>query len=240
MKKQSIILVLLLCFLIFVIIACDEFSTSVEPLIDEVEDYRLTSESQVDFLINGIHARFTDTYDYTGVLSGILADECIFDRRVPNATYPTFEELDDGDILLDNNSVDNLFEFLGELRFFADNLLERIGDIDFSDETLENKAYFYSNFYGGVARYFYATYFGLDETTGGGVINAGPFIPSADMYDLAVTKLTTALDYADASQAKLVNTLLARIYLYQNEYTDAATYAANGLIEGDAPYQALY
>ncbi len=239
MKKQSIILILLLSFLVFMT-ACDEFATSVDPLIDQVEDDRLTSEDQVNFLINGVHTEFTDVVEQIELISGLLADELIFDQRVPNATFPTFDNIDDGEILLTDNTVDGCFNALGQVRFFADNLIERIGNINFDDEALENKAYFYGYFYGGVARLFYAGYFGVDETTPGGVIDAGPFIPSDDMYDLAVAKFTTALTYADAYQTKVVNTLMARIYLNQNDYTNAATYAAAGLVDGDDPYQAKY
>jgi len=239
MKKQSIILVLLLSFLLF-ITACDEYATSVDPLIDQVEDERLTSEDQVNFVINGVHTEFTDVVEQIQLLSGLLADELIFDQRVPNATFPTFDNIDDGEILYTDNSIDGCFNALGQVRFFADNLVERVGSIDFSDNALMNKAYFYGYFYGGIARSFYAGYFAVDKTTPGGVIDAGPFIPQADMYDQAIAKLNLALDYADDYQTKLVNTLLARIYLNQNDYTNAAAYAADGLVEGDEPYQAKY
>ncbi len=243
MKKQSIIVVLLLSFLVF-ITACDEFATSVDPLIDQVEDERLTAESEINFVINGVHTEFTDVVEQVQLLSGLLADELIFDERVPNATFPTFRNIDNGEITLTDNSVDGCFLALGQLRFFADNLIERIGNIDFSDTDLEAKAYFYGYFYDGIARMFFAAYFGVDETTPGGVIDAGPFIPQADMYDLAVGKLNLALNYADdgSYQEKIVNTLLARIYLNQNDYTNAAAYAADGLdgLEGDEPYQAKY
>jgi len=239
MKKQSIILILLLSFLVFNT-ACDKFATNVDPLIDQVEDDRLTSEDQIQFVINGVHTRFTDALDVNTLLSDILSDELIFDERVPNATYPQFREIDTGDILRTNNSIDGSYDLLGELRFFADNLIERIGNINFSDENLEAEAYYYGYFYGGVARMFYAAYYGLDETTPGGVIDAGPFIPAAEMYDKAAEKFAEALDYADAYQTEVVNTLLARMDLYQNDYTSAAAYAADGLMEGDDPYQAKY
>ncbi|MFO7891154.1 MAG: hypothetical protein R6V04_12560 [bacterium] len=239
MKKQSIILVLLLSFLVF-ITACDEFATSVDPLIDQVEDELLSNESEINFVINGVHTEFTDAVEQIQLLSGLLADELIFDERVPNATFPTFRNIDNGEIQYTDNSVDGCFNALGQMRFFADNLIERAEGINFSDTNLRDKTYFYGYFYGGVARLFYAAYFSVDETTPGGVIDAGPFIPQADMYDLAIAKLNQALDYASDYQTKIVNTVLARIYMNQNDYTNAAAYAADGLVEGDEPYQALY
>lgn len=239
MKKQSIILVLLLSFLVF-ITACDKFATSVDPLIDQVEDDRLSNEDEINFVINGVHTEFTDVVEQIQLLSGLLADELIFDERVPNATFPTFRNIDNGEIQLTDNSIDNCFNALGQCRFFADNLIERTNGINFSDTDLEDKAYFYGYFYGGITRMFYAAYFSLDKTTPGGVIDGGAFIPQDDMYDLALAKFDLALNYAGDYEAKLVNTLIARIYMNQNDYTNAATYAADGMEEGDDPYQALY
>jgi len=240
MKKQYLIFSLLLA-LLTLMAACEKFSTSIDPLIDRVEDYRLTSESQVDFVINGVHTRWASTLDILSVCVGLLSDEFYFDSRVPNATYPSFADIDVGDITLDNNSVDAAFNPLGELRFFADDLIRRVGEINFEDQALKKKALFWGNFYGGVARYMYAAFFGLNPAEGGGVIDNGPFIPSADMYAQAAAKLDTALTYTeDAYLTKLANTMLARIYILQNKYADAYTAASKGLVEGDEPYQALY
>ena len=240
MKKQYFILALL-CALLTLFAACEKWSTSIDPLIDNVEDSRLTDENQIDFIINGLHTRFGTTLDLNAFMTGLLADEFFFDSRVPNATFPSFYDIDVGDIVPDNNSVDQSFNDLGELRFFADDLIRRVGEITFEDEALMNKALFWANFYGGVARYMYAAYYGLNPDEGGGVIDAGPFIPSADMYAQAVTKLQTALDYTtDAYNTKLVYSVLARIYIFQNNYSSAYAAAQNGLAQGDAPYQALY
>jgi len=240
MKKKYYVLGLLLSVLILMA-ACEKFSTSIDPLIDRVEDYRLTSENQIDFVINGVHTRFASTLDQLSVIVGLLSDEFFFDSRVPNATFPSFADIDVGDIMYDNNSVDGSFRSLGELRFFADDLIRRVGEITFEDEALKNKALFWGNFYGGVARYMYAAFFGLNPSEGGGVINNGPFIPSADMYAQAITKLDSALLYAaDEYQKRLTNTMIARIYILQNKYADAYAAAKKGLVEGDDSYQALY
>ncbi len=240
MKKRFIAYIMLLSFLILTIPACQDYVTSVDPLIDQAQDDLLTSENQIPFIINGVFTEFTDAVEQTMMLSGLLSDETIFDNRVPNATFPTFDNIDRGEITLDDNSIDGCFNAVGEMRFVADNLVERVDKITFEDAALEARARFVGNFFGGVARMFYAQYFAIDENTPGGVIDAGPFIPQADMYNLAVAKFTAALTHADAYQAKVVNTLLARIYLNQNNYATAATYAASGMVSGDAPYQALY
>jgi len=241
MKKYTILLTLVL-FTLIIIFSCEDYVTSVDPLIDRVEDERLTSEGQVDFTINGVHTRFATTHDVLTVIACLLSDELFFDANVPNATFPTFNDIDIGEITLDNNSVDAPFDGLGELRFFADDFVRRIGDIgDFEETAKKSEALFYGYLYGGIARYLYATYFGLNENEGGGVIDEGEFIPSADMYALALAKLQLALqNTSDEYLTRLVNSIIARIYLYTDDYTNAATYAGNGLIDGDLPFQSKH
>ena len=241
MKKYTILLTLVL-FTLIIIFSCENYVTSVDPLIDRVEDERLTSEGQVDFTINGVHTRFATTHDVLTVLACLLSDELFFDANVPNATFPTFNDIDIGEITLDNNSVDSPFDGLGELRFFADDFVRRVGDIgDFEVPAKKSEALFYGYLYGGIARYLYATYFGLSENVGGGVIDEGEFIPSVDMYALALAKLQLALqNTSDEYLIRLVNSIIARIYLYTEDYTSAATYAGNGLIDGDTPFQSKH
>lgn len=239
--KKNIILLTLVLFTLIIIFSCEDYVTSVDPLINRVEDERLTSEGQVDFTINGVHTRFATTHDVLTVLACLLSDELFFDANVPNATFPTFRDIDVGEITLDNNSVDGPFDDLGELRFFADDLVRRVGEITFTDTTKEKEALFYGYLYGGIARYLYATYFGLSENVGGGVIDNGEFIPSADMYDLALEKLQLALDNtSDEYLIRVVNSIIARIYLYTQDYTNAATYAGKGMGDGDLPFQSKH
>ena len=226
-------------------IGCDSFVEDVDLPIDSIDDFQLTDESQVPFVIIGVQARFADTADLLQVYAGGISDELIFDTNVPNATFPSFAEMDVGDIQFSNASNSGAFTNLGELRFIADNILERIEDIEFEDAALETEARFTGNFYGGLARYFFALYYGLNPREGGGVITLDPaepgsFIPSAEMFDQAIDKLNAASSLGDAYQVRIINTILARIYLIQGDYANAATAAQAGLVEGDAPFEALY
>ncbi len=225
---------------VLLVAGCDSFVEDVDLPVDTIDNGQLTTESQVSFLITGLQTRFATTHDRLAMLSDGLSDQLIFDQRVPNATFPTYQEIDIGEITLDNNSVDNPFTGLGELRLFSDQLLERIAEIEFEDAELQREAQFVGNFYGGVARYFYATFFGLEPRMGGGVIDAGPFIPSAEMYAQALDKLNASLGFADAYQTRVVNTLIARIHLYQGDYGAAQAAAQNGLEDGDAPFQSQH
>jgi len=222
--------------------ACDDWVNGVDPLIDKIEDSQLDTESQVDFIIDGVKVRFATTTDIMNILVGLLSDELIFDFDLPGASYPQYYDINVGVITLDNNSIQTQLDAVGELRFFADDLVNRTTNrITFTDEALKAEALYWGNFFGAVARFYYAAYFGLNETEGGGTIDAGPFIPSDDMYDLALEKCENALlNAADEWQTALINSFMARMYLYKGEYANAAAKAELGLQEGDEPFQVLY
>jgi tetratricopeptide (TPR) repeat protein len=243
MKKQLISLIILLSMLM-AWSSCEDYATGVDPLIDRVEDERLNSEDQIEFVITGVKVQFGFTVDDLLQISDLLSDAMFFDANLPGASYPTYADIDVGEITFDNNSVDGPYNNVGELRFFADDLIRRVGEVDFTDESLKNEALFWGNLFGGIARYLYAAYFGLTQEQGGGIISIdepGPFIPSADMYDLALEKYNAALSYAgDDYLKRVVNSLIARIHLFEGDYANAATFAQNGMVQGDEPFQSLY
>ena len=221
--------------------ACSNFVDEVDPIIDQVQDDLLNDESQIPFLSTGVKVRFSTTYDQLVLLSDGLSDALFFDSNVPNATFPQFREIDIGNIQLDNNSVDNMFFPLGELRFFADDLIRRVDLVSFEDQEIKREALFTGHLYGGIARYLFATYMGLNPAEGGGVIENGPFIPSAQMYNLALEKFQEALAVASPGrETRLVNSIMARTHLYAGNAASALQFAQNGLTAGDAPLQSLH
>lgn len=239
MKRFSVFITL--AALLMLAGACTDFSNSIDPVINQVPDDRLNDAAQVNFLINGVQVRFATTLAQVMTLSSGLSDEFIFDSRVPNATFPTFRDIDFGTITLDNNSVDGAYNPLGELRFFSDDLVRRVGTISGIDATLAKRANFTGYLYGGIARYLYAAYFALNPTEGGGVIDNGPFIPSAQMYDLALEKLQLALTNAPAAaDARVVSSIIARLHLVRGNFAAARTAAAAGMVSPDPPLQGKY
>ena len=239
------IFAVLAIFLAGTFVGCDSFVEDVDQPIDSIDDAELFDETQVEFQIKGVQSRFSNTADLLLVFAGGLSDEFIFDQNVPNATFPSFQEMDLGDITFANNSNDGAYDNLGELRFFADNLLTRIQDIQFEDAELQTEAAFTANLYGGLARYFYATYYGLDKRQGGGIItddpdNPGPFVPSDQMYTQAIDKMNAAAALGDAAQVRIINTIIARIHLFQGNFSEARAAAQNGMVEGDAPFTSLH
>lgn len=239
MKKYFIFLIMLSLAVTWT--ACENWTSSVDPLIDKVEDERLNTEDAMSFLMTGIKARFADTVDDLFVCADLLSDQMVFDPNVPFATYPTYNELETGIVRYDNNSVDAPFDDLGELRFFADNLIERAAGITFVDADLEALVTYTGKFYGAYARFLYAAYFGLTQTQGGATIDAGPFIASAQLYADAVTLFEEAIaSTSDAAEIRLINSLIARIYLYQNNFAKAKEYADKGMVDGDDVFQSEY
>ncbi len=238
---KNIKLYFLLIIITAVLNSCKEYVENIDPLVNAIDDSELNNESQIPFLIKGVETRFAYALAQTDVCAAGLSDAFIFDDNVPNATYPAFAEIDAGEIQLDNNSVDAAYNSVGQFRFYSDDLIRRTNSINISDSTKKNEALFTGYFYGGYARFLYAAYFGLNPLQGGSPIDNGPFIGSDEMYDLAIERFKQSLNYAGNDLTiRTVNSVIARAYLYKGDYSDAAAYALNGLVNGDDPFQALH
>ena len=203
--------------------------------------YNLTFKFSLNFLTTGLQGRFATAHKFVMVTASGLSDELFFDSFVPGATFPTLREIDLGAIRFDNFSIGQAYNNLGELRFLADDLVRCANAINVSNAALKNRALYNGYLYGGIARYFYAAYIGLNPTEGGGVIDNGPFIPSEQMYALAVEKLQMALTLAGSpAETKAINSLIARIHLFRGNFAQARTFAQNGLAAADAPLQSRH
>ena len=241
MKLNKFSIALLIVF--FAVISCTDFVQDVDDPINLVPESNLLVEDQIPFLLNGVHGRFAINYDALTVIAAGLSDAWEFESTVvSDATFPTFGEIDIGVIPFDNNSVDGPYNSLGQARFLADDLIEKIAAITFEDTDLEAQANFYAHVYAALTRANYASYFGSTTSASGGVIDNSALIPSAMLYSQAVTLLTTALSVASLRdyETRLVNSLIGRIHLYQSDYTSAAPFLNKGLKSGDEPFQALY
>lgn len=233
-------------FLIFVCLisffSCSDFVNSVDSPSDQVDSDKLDDEKQVGFLIAGIQQRFATTYDYTILLADALSDALVFDWNSPTATSQSLNEIDSGTIPFDNPDIAAQFINIGELRFLADDLLRRAEKIDFTDEVLQEETLYTGNLYAGIARYLYATYNGLERQLGGGVINNGPFIPSSELYQFAISFFQIAKTHIEQGsyEERLLNSLIARTFLFNKDIAEAVLFARVGLQQGDRPFQALY
>ena len=257
MKKLLLLFTAL--FLAVALPACDSFVQEVDQPIDSAADDALNDANELDFVISGVYVEFAESHDLITIIADLMSDQFRFGIN-GDATFPTYRRIDSGVPELNDNSVDGAFNALGQYRFLADRVAQRVAAIDQTEEGFtgapvsRSEALYNSNLHGGIARYFYAAYFGLNPREGGGVIDRSAFIPSAAMYDSSRAKLTRALDLADSFEAsgnvpsygnagartRMVNSLIARTYLNQGNYEDAAQFAVNGLQEGDAPFQTLH
>ncbi|MES3631059.1 MAG: hypothetical protein PPP56_12920 [Longimonas sp.] len=246
--------------------ACDTLVEDVDDPINTASDEALNSADQVDFLISGVEGRFASTHDRTGLFTSILSDQFIFGGS--GATFPTYRQLDEADINLDNNSVDGSLVQLGEYRFLADELLRRAEAIDGLSpaeggwpegeaDPARARMFFKAHFHGALARYFWAAFYGRDAQEGGGVISEldspedtqrGEFVPSDELYQRATDRLeeealpraANFLGEGQGYDSRVIHTILARIALFQGDLDAARSYAESGLSEGDAPFQAQY
>jgi len=238
MKKIKYLLAILP--LVFIGLACTDYIENVDPLINVVENDRLTTESQVGFVVKGVQQRFSTVASQIACQADLLSDQMYYTSDVPSASFPSFEEIDKGAITLDNATVAGTYRQLGELRFFADDLIQRANKITFANQANKDLALFTGNLYGAIARFYSATTFGLTENQPGGIIDAGPFIPASQFLDDAINMYKAALNYTtDVKQKRIVNSLIAKAYFAKKDYANAATFAAQGMVSGDADFQAL-
>jgi starch-binding outer membrane protein, SusD/RagB family len=226
--------------------SCANWVQDTEFRRDVVQDEALDNVSQVTFLVTGIQRAFSLAYGQSQIQAGGLSDELIFDGRVPNATFPTYQNIDLGIPQLDNNSVTGLLNNIGNYRFLSDTLITRMIRIRATTDTAANRVIINRGFYqaymnAGIARHLYAAYIGIDARRGGGVIASSPFIPSTAMHDSALVMLNRALPFAaNAAEARLVNTIIAKIHVVEGRYALARVAALNGMRTGDVALRALF
>lgn len=238
---MKILLHILIAFSIAISLSCGDFVNDVDDPLNITDDDALMSEEQFEFLISGVKQRFATTYGQLALLSDVLSDQFVFDETASPTADLNFRQFEDGQIRIDNPATTRVFAELSELRFLADDLLARAPKVNFSDAATKRRVLFTGNLYGGIARYFYATYIGLREREGGGVIDGGEFIASPQMYDLAIDQLEEASSNAPTElDRRAVNTVLAKANLLRGNLTNTLAAAINGLQQGDAPLQALY
>lgn len=225
--------------LVFSISGCDDWVQDVDDPINLISEDNLQQAELVEFVLKGTQGAFAETHDDLTVNADGLSDQQVFDRDLPQATFPSFDRLERGDFSSDDETINNE---IGEMRFMADNLLEVVDNLedtgDFQEQVQE--ARFWGHFLGGLARDWYATYVGLEPENGGGVIDNGPFVPSSEMYTLALDKLEASLQFATPYQERVVHSVMARIHLYDGNFQAAMQEAQMGLEPGDPPFESLH
>lgn len=224
------------------IFSCEDYVSNIPPYYDRLLDDELNTEANVPIFINGLENQVAYTVDDLFLAADGLSDQLIFDLRNKQATAPDYQYLDLG-LPLDYRG-DNVqgFNNAHELRMLADTLIYRVKNkITFTDQNLLAKALHAGYFQSAYAYYLLATYYGRSETSGGSPINLSNFISSSMLYQTAINKWKESLNYTtDAVRKRIINSLIARLYLFSGDYANASTYAEQGMIKGDAPFVSRY
>lgn len=220
---------------------CSDWVQDIEDPIDVIADNLLTAEQQIQFQMNGVERTFAVAYGLTSVLAEGQSDAFVFGGS--NATFPTFQQADQCDYLLDNNSNTNALLQVGRFRLFADTLLARVAAVGtFTNAGLKSRAEYVGHLYAGLAREHYANFYGLAPTQGGGFnIPNGPFVGSQELYNIAIQRYgQAAAALPGTREARIANTLIARNRLFRGEYAQALTAAQSGLVKADAAFLARF
>jgi hypothetical protein len=248
MKKIYYLLTLLIAIAFLSLTSCNDFVNNVTKPNNAVPDEELNNPDGVDFLATGVEAKFAQTHWEMVVLSGLLGDEFCFTFDI-GASFEPWQPIDNALIsgtnaLVPDNFWTSVFmNDVPQLLHYADTLAVRIKNkVIFSnssaDQAKRTRGLYNSFFYGAVARYYWASYWGLDAKNpnddGGGVINASAYIPAKKMYEDALVLLDSALTYANSTQIQTINTFKARIFLYLDRYSEASTAADLGLPLGSS------
>ncbi|MFA8341955.1 MAG: RagB/SusD family nutrient uptake outer membrane protein [Rhodothermaceae bacterium] len=244
MKKINLALILAM-LLIFT--ACEDYVTELDPYIDRIEDSKLNDVTTLETQLNGLHGVVADVASYSGCITDGLSDQLWFEMgKTEGASYQSFHEVETGEMLLDHTQSTDIYNAWQEARKLSEVLIDRINNkMDFSSgqyDELKQRSLFFANFFAAYAHFQLGAHFAKNPTTPGATVNDSPFKPQAEMFADATTWANKALEVAanNEQQKRMVNTFLARLNLVAKDYAKAATHAALGLQEGDAPYISKY
>ncbi|MCH8568527.1 MAG: hypothetical protein LAT67_09695 [Balneolales bacterium] len=260
--RKLIILGILTLFASSTFVACGDWVQSTDPQINQIEDDLLDDPEQIGFLITGVEARFAFTWTRLGLIADLTADQLIFDEVMDLATFPTYRDIASNfsgvgnNTVFTNNTVRNAYNPLMGWRLLADDLLARIERVDGIDQETLDRATFVGNFYGALSRYmigFYLEANACGATAGvgapaaecieafGGPINSGRAINAANMAVNEVLPMLAAAEaVATPAQARVINTIRARMHLILGNYGESFAAAQNGMQPGDEPFQSLH
>jgi len=222
--------------------SCEDYVSNIAPYNNLLLSDYLNAPANVPLFVTGVENQVAYTVDDLFVAADLLSDQLLFDTRNSLATYPGFQAIDEGNPVDDRTENTQGFNNAHQLRITADTLIYRINNqVPNLDPTVKANALHTCYLYSAYAYYLLASYFGKSQTEGGSPVNLSNFIPSATLYQTAINRWQQSLTYTtDAYKKKLVNSFLAKVYLLLGNYTQAATFASQGLVSADLPLLAKY
>ena len=240
--------------------SCEDWVSDVDPLSDQVQDEDLNSEEYLDFLLKGALGNMGRSDEFSGLPHIIwrvagFSDEFIHGEVDFAPDHANFVQ----SIPMDLNFVANDWDNYHQIRFHADDLLDRASKMTITNDALKQRVHWWGNVLGGLMRMYLADHWGLsqDGQNPGAVITTiqqtdngetGSFQTSAQIREIARTMLTEALNYDPGdtydgvygNADKIVWSLIARTYLFDGNYSAAKSAAEQGLQQGDQAFQLIH
>lgn len=235
MKKLLYILII-----IFTAISCDV--VDVEPLDAISATQAFKTKEDIDKGILGAYASF-QSLSYYGRTYGIFADLAADNLSHPvDATATEYAEVDNNNILPENGSNSNMWAIMYDGINVANNVISKVPTIE--NMTTEEKNIALAELYFiralnhfNLTRYYGAIPLKLEPTIGVTNLDA-PRVPVAEVYAQIITDLNFAAENLPNSGTKIrgskfaAKALLARVYLYQGNFQQAAAMASDVINNG--------
>jgi starch-binding outer membrane protein, SusD/RagB family len=236
MKKYLLFITGLLAF-----ISCDVLDVEPYNSIPASEAFKNADDLERGIL--GAYSSF-QSLSYYGRTYSIFADLAADNLIHPdNATAVAYAEVDNNAILPENSSVDGIWSAIYDGINVANNVISKVDGIPGLTETQKNEALAELYFIRALHHFNLLNYFGpipikTMPTVGLTEINVGRDQPEA-VYNQIIQDLQFAAAHLPSAGSKIratglaADALLARVYLYKKDYTQAAA-SAFKVINGGA------
>ena len=165
MKKIKMILMIgMPLLLVLTFMSCSDWVTEVDPLSSQVEDGDLDSEEYLDFLLKGVLGNMGRSEEFSGLPHIIwrvagFSDEFVHGEVDFAPDHSNFVQ----DIPMDLNFVANDWENYHQIRFHADDLLDRASQMTINNSDLQHRVHWGGNVVGGLMRLYLADHWGLSQ-----------------------------------------------------------------------------
>ena len=236
MKKIYISLYIILIFN-----GCESFVENTSSSISYVTDEEINDPANIPFLINGVLNDYSSAHTYVSLWADLLSDALVNDGKVQGSTDVRGEYLDNGSYDPTVGTYAPPYQAIAKVWRSANSLKLRLDLMD-GDESSEKLGYYTAYLYQALPCYLLGTYYGNGPNypdDGGATLNESAFLPSDDLYSMAIAYFDSAIVYADEHQEKIIHSLLGRQYLYEGNYSAAAQHASLGLQQSDESFNAL-
>ena len=228
-------------YIILIINGCESFVENTSSSISYVTDEEINDPANIPFLINGVLNDYSSAHTYVSLWADLLSDALVNDGKVQGSTDVRGEYLDNGSYDPTVGTYAPPYQAIAKVWRSANSLKSRLDLMD-GDESSEKLGYYTAYLYQALPCYLLGTYYGNGPNypdDGGATLNESAFLPSGDLYSMAVAYFDSAIVYADEHQEKIIHSLLGRQYLYEGNYSAAAQHASLGLQQSYEPFNAL-